>query len=136
MPAGMPAGSSGGASVNPELAARIAATAQMAVSAAAIPGAVPNAALNHVKLEKSAFTMKPGESVTVKISSDAEDSRNLLVLPDGAPGVQGAFDSNSLKPGGSVVLTLKAGPDLRAGTVQVVVVDTGETMPIQISVAK
>ncbi len=100
---------------------------------AASIGKVPEEALHHVKLEPGAVTMKAGESATVKISNDAEDARQLMLLGQAA-GIEAKLEAPAVKGGEATSLTLKAAADAKSATVNLVVVTTGEMLTIPITI--
>ena len=100
---------------------------------AASVGQVPEAALHHVKLKPSTVTLKAGESGQVKISNDADDMRQLMVLGQVA-GIEAKLEKPGVKGGDSVLLNLKAGDDAKSGTLNIVVLTTGEMLPVTVTV--
>jgi hypothetical protein len=100
---------------------------------AASLGAVPVEALHHVKLETGEISLKAGASARIKISNDAGDSRLLMVLGQ-VSGIEAKVESTNLKGGESTYLNLKAAEEAKSGTLNVVVITTGEMLPIQIEV--
>ncbi len=102
------------------------------VTAASI-GKVSEEALHHVKLEPATVTMKAGASAKVKISNDAGDARQLMLL-GGLAGIDAKLDSAVVKGGESTTLNLKASEAAKSATLNVVVVTTGEMLPLAITI--
>jgi len=102
------------------------------VTAASL-GNVPEEALHHVKLEPAEVTLKVGTAAKIKISNDADDLRLLMVLGQLA-GIEAKLDSTKLGGGDSTNLNLKATEEAKSGTLNVVVVSTGEMLPLKITI--
>ncbi len=102
------------------------------VTAAAL-GPVAPEALHHVKFEPAEVTLQAGGSAKVKISNDAEDVRSLMVLGQLA-GIEAKLESTNVKGGESTSLNLKAAEGAKSGTLNVVVVSTGEMLALPITI--
>jgi hypothetical protein len=87
--------------------------------------------LDKVKFEKPFLVLKPGETQTVKISSDSPGTVTL-VLAQVLPGIETTIDKPSLKTGEKAVVTLKAGDNPNAGFIGFHVEPTGELVSIEI----
>jgi hypothetical protein len=138
MPPGMtaptpPAGLSTpqGSMMDPGMLAAIRAV-HVPVTAASV-GAVSPEALHHVKLDMSTITLEVGESVKVKISNDAGDSRQVMLLGQLA-GIEPKLESNTIKGGESTTLNVKATAGAKSATVNLVVVDTGEMLALPVTI--
>jgi hypothetical protein len=120
------------ATADPGMMAAIQAAGRVPVTAATF-GAVPPEALHHVKLEKGEVTLGAGDAAKLKISNDAEDARQLMVLGQ-VPGIEAKLDAPTLKPGGTMNLSLKAAEGAKSGVLNIVVASTGEMLPVKITV--
>lgn len=96
-------------------------------------GQVDPEKLHHVKLAPTEITMKPGSSANVRVSNDAAEQRILMIV-GGLADVEAKLESTHLDGGRSTTLNLKAGKDARSGTLNVVVLSTGEMLPLQVTV--
>ena len=105
---------------------------QVPVTAASL-GKVPDAELHHVKLDKSSVTLQVGSSVKVRISNDAADSRQIMLLGQ-LTGIEAKLESSSIKGGESTVLDVKATPGARSAALNMVVVTTGELLSLPITI--
>ena len=89
--------------------------------------------LHHVKFENAEIALAPGASAKVKISNDAEDSRILMVMGQPA-GIDAKLGTTNLDGGRSTSLDLKAAQDAKSGTLNLVVMTTGEMLALKITV--
>ena len=90
--------------------------------------------LNQVRPDKSAVSLKPGESAQVTIGNHAPGLMTLQIA-DSLPGVEAKLDRNELKIGESAVLTLRAGEATKtSGVLNIRVEQTTELIPIRIDV--
>jgi len=105
---------------------------QVPVTAASL-GKVPEAELHHVKLDKSSVTLQVGSSVKVKISNDAADARQIMLLGQ-LDGIEAKLESSSIKGGESTSLDLKATPGAKSAALNMVVVTTGEMLSLPITI--
>ena len=100
------------------------------------PSAIPDAlnfALPIVKADKDSVTLKPGESDTVTIRNGAPGIMDISVAGK-IPGVEAKLDHVNLKIGDQAVLTLQAGDGAKSGLVSIKVEQTGQVIPIQVSI--
>jgi hypothetical protein len=102
------------------------------VTAASL-GKVPEAELHHVKLDKSSIILQAGSSAKVKISNDAGDVRQIMLLGQLA-GIEAKLETSAIKSGESTILDLKAGEGAKSATLNMVVVTTGELLSLPITV--
>jgi hypothetical protein len=93
----------------------------------------PDFIFNKVRADKQAVTLKTGDSAQVKFTNTAQGILNLKVM-DPAKGFEAKLDRTSLKPEGTAVLTIAAGPDARTGLVNIKVEQTGEVIAIKVAV--
>ncbi|MDR3698262.1 MAG: hypothetical protein P4L56_01425 [Candidatus Sulfopaludibacter sp.] len=120
-----------GSMADPGMLAAIQAV-HVPVTAASL-GKVPEADLHHVKLEKSSITLDVGSSVKVKISNDAGDSRQIMLLGQ-LTGIEAKLESNTIKGGESTVLDVKATAGAKSASLNMVVVTTGELLSLSIAI--
>jgi len=99
---------------------------------AAIP-TTPDFAMNLVKADRQSVTLKPGQSEQVTITNGAAGYMSLAIQ-GAVPGVEAKLDHNPLKAGEKAVLTLRAGENATSGALGIRVEQTGEQLPIQVSV--
>lgn len=134
LPAAPPAfgGAAPASSADPGMIAAIQAAGRVPVTAATL-GAVGPEALNHVKLENREVALSAGGSAQVKISSDAGDARQLMIVGQLA-GVEAKLAAATLKAGESTTLDLKAAEGAKSGVLNIVVATTGEMLPLQVTV--
>jgi hypothetical protein len=107
-------------------------------SADATPPALPmipatfNELFSQVKADKGAVAVKPGASDQVVIFNGMVGPINLTV--DGKiDGIQAAFDHSEIKPGEKATMTVKATDGAKAGELTVHIQQTGQTIPIQVT---
>lgn len=101
-----------------------------------LPAAIPENAdfvMTLVKADKDSVTLKPGESETVTIRNGAPGIMDISVEGK-IPGVEAKLDHGNLKVGDQAVLTLQAGDGAKSGVVSIKVEQTGQVIPIQVSV--
>jgi hypothetical protein len=118
--------------MDPTMVAALKAASHVPVTDATF-GPVAEEALNHVKLDSSSVTVKPGGEAKIKISNESADARALMVLGQ-LPGIEYKLESPSIDGGKSTNLTFKASDAAKSGTIQLVVATTGEMLPIQVNV--
>lgn len=117
---------------DPGMLAAIQAAGRVPVTAATFGDVAPEA-LHHVKLEKSEIAIRAGGSAQVKISNDADDTRQLMVLGQLA-GIEAKLEAPTVKGNASINLNLKATEGAKSGVLNIVVATTGEMLPVQITV--
>jgi len=86
-----------------------------------------------VQIDKKELTLKPGESATVTVSNGAPGVMSLSI-PGKPPGIEASLDKASLNAGEKATLTVTAGKNAGAGTLNLQVDPIGQILPIQISV--
>jgi hypothetical protein len=101
-----------------------------APSAAAAPAAVP---IPQMKIDKSAVSLKRGESASVTITNPTTGALKLVIRTKLA-GIQTTFNKSNVPSGETAVLTIKATNAARTGRLDVQVDPTGQILPIQVSV--
>jgi hypothetical protein len=109
-------------------------------SASAAPGSLPSSiptttdfAMHFVKAETQSLKVKAGETAQVAITNTARGPMNLAI-EDRPAGVEASLDRDLLDAGGKAVLTVKAAPGAKAGTIALRVVQTRELIPISIAI--
>jgi len=86
-----------------------------------------------VKADKAAVSLAPGQTEQVTISNSAQGPMSISV--SGAPpGVEVRLDRMDLNAGEKAVLSLRAGPDAKAGVLSVRVEQTNQVIPISINI--
>ena len=101
-----------------------------------LPASIPDNAdfvMTLVKADKASVSLKPGESETVTIRNGAPGIMDIAVSGT-IPGVEAKLDHGNLKVGDRAVLTLQAGDGAKSGLVSIRVEQTGQVIPIQVSV--
>jgi uncharacterized cupredoxin-like copper-binding protein len=101
-----------------------------------LPTSIPTTAdfaMNMVKADRQSLNLKPGQSEQVTVTNGAAGYMSLSIL-GGAPGVEAKLDRAVLKAGEKAVVTLRAGENARSGALGIRVEQTGEMLPIQVSV--
>jgi len=86
-----------------------------------------------VKVDKDSVSLKPGEAETVTIRNGAPGIMDIS-LSGKIPGVEAKLDHGNLKIGDQAVLTLLAGDGAKSGLISIKVDQTGQMIPIQVSV--
>ena len=86
-----------------------------------------------VQLDKKSVTLTAGKSETVTIANGAPGVMNISVSAM-LPGIEGKLDHNSMKAGEKATLTLRARHNAKPGIINVVVKQTGQSLPIQVNV--
>jgi hypothetical protein len=105
-------------------------------TAGGFPAAMPDNAdfvMTLVKADKDSVSLKPGQSETVTIRNGAPGIMDIAVAGT-IPGVEAKLDHANLKVGDQAVLTLQAGDGARSGLLNIKVEQTGQVIPIQVSV--
>jgi hypothetical protein len=109
---------------------------------AGVPGATPATlppiptsagfALGKVKADKTAVEIARGSSARVAFHNNALGPMKLVI--DHLPaGIEAKFDHAQMAAAAGAVLTLHAGKDAKPGTVDLRVEQTGEPLPIQVT---
>jgi hypothetical protein len=101
-----------------------------------LPAVMPQNAdfvMELVKADKTSVSLKPGQSETVTIRNGAPGIMDVA-LADTIPGVEAKLDHGNLKVGDKALLTLLAGDGAKSGLITVKVEQTGQVIPIQVSV--
>ena len=84
-----------------------------------------------VKVDKEEVQLSGGDSADVNIANSAPGNMDISVA--GTPdGVEAKLGKSTLQSSEKTVLTIKASPQARPGTVQIRVEQTGQIIPIQI----
>ncbi|MBZ5618578.1 MAG: hypothetical protein LAQ69_07630 [Acidobacteriia bacterium] len=105
-------------------------------SPAGLPAVIPDNAdfvMALVKADKGSVSLKPGQPETVTIRNGAPGIMNISLV-ETIPGVEAKLDHLELKVGDKAVLTLRAGDGARSGLISIKVEQTGQVIPIQVSV--
>jgi hypothetical protein len=92
-----------------------------------------NQLMNMVQADKSALTLAPGESGQVTIAN-AMRGPMALTIQGKLDGIEATLDSPNAPAVGKAILTVKAGPGAKSGTINVVAAQIGKTMPIRITI--
>jgi len=92
-----------------------------------------NFIFSQVKADKTAVSLKAGESDQVTISNSAQGQMSISIL-GAPPGVEVKLDRMDLKSGEKAVLTFRAGAGAKPGILSVRVEQTNQVIPIQVSV--
>jgi hypothetical protein len=87
---------------------------------------------SQAKADKQTVALKVGESGQVTIANSAEGVVTLSLNVD-APGVDAKLDRTELKAGEKAILTLRAGEQAKPGLVNVRVEQSGQIIPIQVT---
>ncbi|MCU1236292.1 MAG: hypothetical protein JWP63_4259 [Candidatus Solibacter sp.] len=91
--------------------------------------------MNQVKMEPQSVELKEGESAKVTITSAAPGSVDLVV--NGKLGsVEAKLDDAKVKSMGKAILTVHAGKGAKSGTLNVEVVQTTQTLPLQVKIVE
>ncbi len=101
------------------------------------PSAIPkNPAfvMNQVKADKQALELAPGASAQVTIANAAPGPMTLSVDTPAPRGIEAKFASPALPAQGRTTLTVKAGEQAKSGVLNIMVMPTGEIIPIRITV--
>jgi len=108
--------------------------------APSLPNAIPDSPdaaaalfLNKIRSDRSSVSLKPGETQEVTFTNTAAGPMTLSI-PVPLKGVETKFDPTEMKTGGSAKLILRAGEGARPGVLKVKVDQTGETIPIQVTI--
>jgi hypothetical protein len=109
---------------------QVSVKASSAPAAGDAPAAVP---IPQIKTDKSAVSLKRGESASVTITNPTTSVLTLTIRAKLA-GIQTRFDKSSVPSGEKAVLTIKATNAARTGRLDVQVDPTGQILPIQVSV--
>jgi hypothetical protein len=91
------------------------------------------AAMEAVKLDKNEVTLKVGDEAEIKINNTAPGPMKLA-LPQNPYGVEYKLDKDTVDAGGTVVLHLRAGETAASSSVYLEVEQTGQRLPIQITI--
>lgn len=101
-----------------------------------LPAAIPDNAdfvMSLVKADKDSVSLKPGQSEKVTIRNGAPGIMDISLVGT-IPGVEAKLDHANLKVGDQAVLTLQAGDGAKSGLVSIKVEQTGQVIPITVSV--
>jgi len=90
-------------------------------------------AMGKVKADKTAVTLKPGQSAEVTLSNTAQGSMSIS-LTGRVPNVDVKLDRVNLNVGEKAVLSLQAHEGARSGTLSIQVEQTNEVIPIQVNI--
>jgi hypothetical protein len=86
-----------------------------------------------VKADKTAVSLKAGESDQVTISNSAQGPMSISIM-GAPPGVEVKLDRMDLKSGEKALLTFRAGADAKPGILSIRVEQTNQVIPIQVSI--
>jgi hypothetical protein len=92
-------------------------------------------ALEMVKLEKSEVTLRVGEVIDLHITNGAPGPAKIK-LPANTNGVEFKLDKDTVEAGGKIVLHLRAGETAASGLLNLEVEQTGQQVPLQITIDK
>ena len=93
------------------------------------------AVLEQVRVDKTAVTLKEGQTVEVTISNGAPGAMKVL-LPGNLFGIEAKMDTDTIEPAGKIVLRLRAGKTAVSHIFNLEVAQTGQQLPIRINVEK
>lgn len=93
----------------------------------------PNIPKGQIKFDAKSVELKPGETGTVNIKNTGNVTLSLLLMGQ-VQGVEMAIDRKELGAGQSTAVTLKAGPNAKSGSLNVVVIQTSEILPLAVTV--
>jgi hypothetical protein len=105
-------------------------------AAGRLPASIPDNAdfvMSLVKADKDSVSLKPGQSENVTIRNGAPGIMDIQLVGT-VPGVEAKLDHANLKVGDQAVLTLQAGDGARSGIVNIKVEQTGQVIPVKVSV--
>ena len=91
--------------------------------------------LKQVKVNKEEIEIWPGDSTEVTVANTAPGTLNLL-LPSMPDGVEAVLEKTSLNANESTTLKIKTTKDVRPGTLELRVEQTGQLIPIQIKLKR
>ena len=101
-----------------------------------LPASIPTTvdfAMHLVKPETRSVVLKPGASAQVVIDNTARGVMSIAIERR-PPGIEATLDHTDLDAGAKAVLTLKAAPNAKSGTVTIRVVQTSEHLPIAVTI--
>jgi hypothetical protein len=90
-------------------------------------------AMNLVKADRQAVTIKAGQSEQVTITNNSAGYMTIGIQGS-VPDLEATLSSTVVKAGEKAVLKLRAGHNVRAGVLNITVLPTSELIPIKISV--
>jgi len=93
----------------------------------------PDFVYKQVRLDKDAVRLKAGESAEVTISNGAPGPMTLS-LQTTVPGVHAKMEPSTVAAGGKAVISLRAGEEAKSGVLKVLVEQTMQVLPIQVTV--
>jgi len=93
----------------------------------------PSFVLHKVRADKDSVTLAAEGSAEVTITNTAPGTMNISLIGQIA-GIEAKLDQTSLKENGKAVLSLRAGDGAKGGVLSLRVEQTGEVIPIQVSV--
>jgi hypothetical protein len=101
-----------------------------------LPATIPDSAdfvMSLVKADKDSVSLRPGQPEKVTIRNGAPGIMDILLVGV-IPGIEAKLDHANLKVGDQAVLTLQAGDGAKSGSISIKVEQTGQVIPIQVSV--
>jgi hypothetical protein len=98
-----------------------------------VPAKPGDPELTQIKLDKDAVSLKPGESAQVTIVNTGHGPM-IVAIAGKVAGVEASLDQTGLQPGGRAILTVKAGKDAKSGLLTLLVEQTRQLLPVQITV--
>lgn len=111
----------------------------VAGAAPALPPSIPNLQQmqklfsQQVKVDKTAVTLKPGDSDQITITNGAQGAITIEIAGK-IPGIEVKFDEMDIPGGKKAVVTLRAGADAKPGVLNLRVKQTNRMFPIQVNV--
>jgi hypothetical protein len=88
-----------------------------------------------IQLDKTAVSLRVGESAEVTIASGAPGPMTLSV-PAALPGIEAQLDKGTLPAGGKATLTLRAAQGAKSGVLNIQVEPTMQRLPLQITIVE
>jgi len=89
---------------------------------------------DQVKLDKNSVSLKPGESASVSISNAAPGTMTVSIRTK-LPGIEASLDKSSLAMNEKAILTIKATPAARPGSLELQIDPIGQVLRVQVAVS-
>jgi len=93
----------------------------------------PNTPTGQIQVDRKSIEIKPGAGAAIAVRNGGHDTLSLILMGQ-LKGVEAELDQKQLAPGNSAQLALRAEKNAQSGTINVVVVQTGEIIPIAVTV--
>src|SRR5262249_6638025 len=89
---------------------------------------------DQVKLDQNSVSLKPGESASVSISNAAPGTMTVSIRTK-LPGIEASLDKSSIPMKEKAILTIKATPAARPGSLELQIDPIGQVLPVQVAVS-